>query len=109
MQGLCQECNIKRTATASILKNGIKNILESTHQPPNPSITMEPTVDAEGNLLHEADRVYTYHYHKDGKPTRCYGTLYRNEERAAVSEWYILYDDGTENPVLVDTKHVYKA
>lgn len=53
------------------------------------------------------DRVYSYDY-IEGKPIRCYGTLYKNEDFPEVSEWYIEYDDGQECAVL-DMSLVFKA
>lgn len=60
--------------------------------------------DADGNILHEGDRVYTYDF--DGK--RFYGTLKPNEGYEHISEWYVEYDDGGEYCVL-DFKQLWKA
>lgn len=61
----------------------------------------------DGQKPHQGDRVYSYDY-IEGKPTRCYGTLHKNEDYPEVSEWYIEYDDGQECAVL-DMSLVFKA
>lgn len=66
------------------------------------------TVDGDGQVLHEGDRVYSYDYDKNLKPSRCYGTLHKNEDFPEVSEWYITYDDGQECAVL-EMSLVFKA
>lgn len=60
--------------------------------------------DADGNILHEGDRVFAYDL--DGK--RVYGTLRPNDGYEEVSEWYVEYDDGEECAVL-DFDQLWKA
>ncbi len=65
-------------------------------------------IDGDGQVLHEGDRVYSYDYDNNLKPSRCYGTLHKNEDYPNVSEWYIAYDDGQECAVL-EMSLVFKA
>lgn len=65
-------------------------------------------LDGDGQVLHEGDRVYSYDYDKNLKPSRYYGTLHKNEDYPNVSEWYIAYDDGQECAVL-EMSLVFKA
>jgi hypothetical protein len=60
--------------------------------------------DAQGNILHEGDRVFAY----DLDSKRVYGTLYRNKDYPEVSEWYVQYDDGEDCAVL-DFSLLWKA
>lgn len=64
--------------------------------------------DAEGNTLHEGDRVYTHDFNEKGKIVRVYGTLKPNEDHKEVSEWYVEYDDGMDCAVL-NYNDIYKA
>ena len=77
---------------------------------PNDAKRVLPAVpiDGDGQVLHEGDRVYSYDYDKNLKPSRCYGTLHKNEDYPEVSEWYIAYDDGQECAVL-EMSLVFKA
>lgn len=83
---------------------------EVTTSSRNDGNTMLPAVplDGDGQVLHEGDRVYSYDYDKNLKPSRCYGTLHKNEDYPNVSEWYIAYDDGQECAVL-EMSLVFKA
>ena len=84
--------------------------VEVTTSSRNDGNTVLPAVpfDGDGQVLHEGDRVYSYDYDKNLKPSRCYGTLHKNEDYPNVSEWYIAYDDGQECAVL-EMSLVFKA
>ena len=84
--------------------------VEVTTSSRNDGNTVLPAVpfDGDGLVLHEGDRVYSYDYDKNLKPSRCYGTLHKNEDYPNVSEWYIAYDDGQECAVL-EISLVFKA
>jgi hypothetical protein len=84
--------------------------VEVTTSSRNDGNTVLPAVplDGDGQVLHEGDRVYSYDYGKNLKPSRCYGTLHKNEDYPNVSEWYIAYDDGQECAVL-EMSLVFKA
>jgi len=86
------------------------NEVEVTTSSRNDGNTVLPAVplDGDGQLLHEGDRVYSYDYDRNLKPSRCYGTLHKNEDYPNVSEWYIAYDDGQEYAVL-EMSLVFKA
>lgn len=62
----------------------------------------------ENKTLKEGDRVYSFDYDKDLKPSRYYGTLHKNTDYPHVSEWYIAYDDGHDCAVL-DMSLVFKV
>jgi len=62
----------------------------------------------ENKTLKEGDRVYSYDYDNNSKPSRYYGTLRKNTDYPHVSEWYIAYDDGHDCAVL-EMSLVFKA
>lgn len=63
--------------------------------------------DAEGNPLHEGDRVYGYDYTDNGYQ-RVYGTLLISDAKETFGHWYIESDDG-ECLMVLDFNKVWSA
>jgi hypothetical protein len=73
-----------------------------------PETIIENPVDADGNKLHEGDRVYSHDIKDGGGYIRCYGTLSKSDEPATCGHWCVDYDDG-ESFIVLSWADVYKA
>lgn len=76
----------------------------------NPMLPAVPVVnpkDAEGNPLHEGDRVYSYD-HTDNGYQRVYGTLQISDTKETFGHWCVEYDDG-ESFMVLDFNNVWFA
>lgn len=77
---------------------------------PNPLLPAVPVVnpkDADGNTLHEGDRVYSYD-HTDNGYQRVYGTLQISDTKETFGHWCVEYDDG-ECFMVLDFNNVWSA
>jgi len=73
-----------------------------------PETIVENPVDAEGNRLHERDRVYSYDLKDNCGHVRCYGTLSKSDHPATCGHWCVHYDD-FESFIVLSWDDVYKA
>jgi len=58
-----------------------------------PAVPIDNPKDAEGNTLHEGDRVFGYDYTDFGYQ-RVYGTLMKSDAPETFGHWCVEYDDG---------------
>lgn len=72
-----------------------------------PDTPISKPIDADGNVLHEGDRVYSHDYTDYGYQ-RVYGTLKISDEPETFGHWCIDYDDG-ECFMVLDFNNVWTA
>lgn len=72
-----------------------------------PAVPTATPKDADGNNLHEGDRVFGYDYFDNGYQ-RIYGTLTKSDEPKTFGHWCVDYDDG-ESFMVLSFDNLYKA